>query len=121
MGGGSLDVAEDPGGGNDVVNAQSVPRVYEQKSRALLTAPFLGKLKDDDLQGLEPHARIYPTGFHQPKGEFKDTLLSSIDLVYCGGADKAKPYNKWRGTHFIATRRRWCFTRPSWRTTRRRS
>ena len=91
-------VVEDPGGGIDVVNAQPVPRLYEQKSRALLTVPFMGKLTDDDMQGLEPHARIYPTSFHQPKGEFKGTLLSCIGLLYCDDADKAKPYNKWRGT-----------------------
>ena len=40
---------EDPGGGNDVVTFQSVARLYEHKSRALLTVPFLGKLKDDDV------------------------------------------------------------------------
>ena len=93
-----MNFVEDPGGGNDVANAQSSPRLYEQRSRAIITVPFLGKMKDDDLLGLEPHARIYPTGFHQPKGEFKDKLLSCIDLVYCDGVDKAKPYNKWRGT-----------------------
>ena len=33
---------ENPGGGNDVANALSFPRLYEHKSRAILTVPFLG-------------------------------------------------------------------------------
>ena len=35
-----MSFVEDPGGGNDVVNAQSVPRLDEQKSRALITVSF---------------------------------------------------------------------------------
>ena len=89
--------AEDPGGDNDVANAKPFPRLYEHKSRALLRVPFLGKLKDGDLQGLEPHKRIYLTGFSQPKGEFKGTHLSCVGILYCDGADKTKPYNEWRG------------------------
>ena len=89
---------EDPGGGNDVVTCQSFARYYEQKSRAMLTVPYMGKMKDDELIGIEPHDRIYPKSFYQSKGEFKGTLLSCLDLVYCDGADKTKPYNKWRGT-----------------------
>ena len=64
----------------------------------MLTVPHMGKMKDDDLLGLEPHDRIYPASFYHPKGEFKGTLLCCIDLVYCDGADKTKPYNEWRGT-----------------------
>lgn len=71
----------------------SPQELYEHKPRSLLTVPFLGKLKDGDLQGLEPHECIHPTGFSQPKGEFKGTLLSCVDLVYCDNADKTKPYN----------------------------
>ena len=53
-----------PKGGNDVVNALPFPRFYEHKPRSLLMVLlFLGKLKEGDLQGLEPHERIYPTGF----------------------------------------------------------
>ena len=88
---------ENPGGGNAVVNSLSFPRFYEHRPRSILTLPFLGKLKDGDLQNLEPHARIYPTGFSQPPGEFKGTLLSCVDLVYCDAADKTKPYSEWRG------------------------
>ena len=88
---------ENPGGGNAVVNSLSFPRLYEELSRSLITIPFLGKLKDENLQNLEPHARIYPTGFSQPTNEFKGTLLSCLDLVYCDSADKTKPYNEWRG------------------------
>ena len=88
---------ENPGGGNAVVNSLSFPRFYEHCPRSLLTLPFLGKLKVDDLQNIEPRARIYPTVFNQPPGEFKGTLLSCVDLVYCDAADKTKPYSEWRG------------------------
>ena len=89
---------EDPGGGNEEVNFQSVARFYEQKTRAIMTVPHMGKMKDDELIGIEPHDRMFPTGFYQPKGDFKGTILSCIDLVYCDGADKATPYSEWRGT-----------------------
>ena len=89
---------EDPGGGNEEVNFQSVARYYEQKTRAIMTVPHMGKMKDDELIGIEPHDRMFPTGFYQPKGDFKGTILSCLDLVYCDGADKATPYSEWRGT-----------------------
>ena len=88
----------DPEGGDDVANFLSTLRFYEQKTRAIMTAPCMGKMKDDDLIGIEPHDRIYPTGFYQPKVDFKGTLLSCLGFVYCDDADKAKPYNEWRGT-----------------------
>ena len=37
-------IIEDPGGGNDLVNFQSVPRYYEQKTRAMITVPYMGKM-----------------------------------------------------------------------------
>ena len=89
---------EDPGGGNDEVNFQSVPRFYEQKNRALMTVAHMGMFKDDELIGIEPHDRMFPTGFYQPKSDFKGTIMSCVDLVYCDGADLATPYNEWRGT-----------------------
>ena len=89
---------EDPEGGNEEVNFQPIARFYEQKTRAIMTVPYMGKVKNDDLIGIEPHDRMSPIGFYQPKGEFKGTILSCIDLVYCDGADKATPYNEWRGT-----------------------
>ena len=92
---------EDPEGGNEEVNFQSVARFYEQKTRAIMTVPHMGKMKDDDLTGIEPHDRMFPTGFYQPMGDFKGMILSCIDLVYCDGADKATPYDEWRGTRFI--------------------
>ena len=95
---------EHPAGGNAVVNAQSVSRFYEHKSRSLITVPFLGKLKGDKLENVEHHDRIYPIEFGQPQGEFKVTLLSCVDLVYCDEADKTKPYSEWRGK-LVATRR----------------
>ena len=54
---------EDPAGGNEEVNFQSVPRYYEQKNRALMTVPHVSMFKDDDLIGIEPHDRMFPTGF----------------------------------------------------------
>ena len=39
---------EEPGGGNDVANCQSVARYYEQKTRAIMAVPYMGKMKDDD-------------------------------------------------------------------------
>ena len=63
----------------------------------LIIILFLGKLKDENLQNLEPHARIYPTGFSQPTNEFKGTLLSCLDLAYCDATDETKPYSEWRG------------------------
>ena len=82
---------EDPGGGNEEVNFQSVARYYEQKNRALMTVPHMGMFKDDELIGIEPHDRMFPTGFYQPKSDFNGTILSCIDLVYCDGADLATP------------------------------
>ena len=74
------------------------PRFYEELSSSLITIPFLGKLKDENLQNLSPLTRIYSTSFSQPTNEFKGTLLSCLDLVYyCDAADKTKPYNEWRG------------------------
>ena len=58
----------------------------------------MGKMKDGELIGIEPHDRIYLATCYQPKGEFKGTLLCCLDLVYCDGADKEKPHNEWRGT-----------------------
>ena len=49
------------------------------------------------MNNIEPHARIYPTGFSQPPGGFKGTLMSCVDLVYCDAADMTKQYNEWRG------------------------
>ena len=90
---------EDPGGGNDIVNFQSVARYYEQKNRAVMTVPHMGMMKDDELIGIEPHDRMFPAGFYQPKSDdFKGTILSCLDLVYCDGADFATPYSEWRGT-----------------------
>ena len=89
---------EDPGGGNEEVNFQSVPRYYEQKNRAIMTVPHMGMFKDDELIGIEPHDRMFPTGFYQPKSDFKGTIMSCVDLVYCDGADMATPYSEWRGT-----------------------
>ena len=83
---------EDPGGGNEEVNFQSVARFYEQKTRAIMTVPYMGKMKDDDLIGIEPHDRMFPTGFYQPKSDFKGTIMSCVDFVYCDGPDLATPY-----------------------------
>ena len=87
---------EDPGGGNGVVNAKSVPRFYEANSRAVITVLFLGKLCSK-MENVKPHDRMYPTGFCHPPGEFKGTLLSCVDLVYCDETDKTKPHNEFRG------------------------
>ena len=90
---------EDPQPPNDEVNFQSVARFYEQKNRALMTVVHMGMFKDDELIGIEPHDRMFPTGFYQPKSEFKGTILSCVDLVYCDGPDLTTPYNEWRGSH----------------------
>ena len=89
---------EDPQPPNDEVNFTSVGRFYEQKNRALMTVVHMGMFKDNELIGIEPHDRLYPTGFYQRKGEFKGTILSCVDLVYCDGPDLTTPYNEWRGS-----------------------
>ena len=88
----------DPKPPNDEVNFQSVGRFYEHHNRALMTVVHMGTYKDDALIGIEPHDRLYPTGFYQRKGEFKGTILSCVDLIYCDGPDLSTPYNEWRGS-----------------------
>jgi len=88
----------DPQPPNDEVNFQSVGRFYEHHNRALMTVVHMGTYKDDALIGIEPHDRLYPTGFYQRKGEFKGTILSCVDLIYCDGPDLSTPYNEWRGS-----------------------
>jgi hypothetical protein len=84
---------------NDEIDHTYVPRCYEQRNRALMTVVHLGKMKDDDLLDIvEPHDRLCITGFHSPKNEFKGTLLSCVDLVYCPSSHLATPYCEWRGT-----------------------
>ena len=96
---------EDPQPPNDEVNFQSVPRYYEQKNRALMTVVHMGMFKDNELIGIEPHDQMFPTGFYQPKSEFKGTIMSCVDLVYCDGPDLTTPYNEWRGSlHSTAAR-----------------
>ena len=41
---GVWNMIEDPGGGNDVATFQSAARFYEQKPRAMLTVPHMGKM-----------------------------------------------------------------------------
>ena len=58
---------EDPQPPNDEVNFQSVGRFYEQQNRALMTVVHMGMFKDNELIGIEPHDRMFPTGFYQRK------------------------------------------------------
>ena len=89
---------EDPQPPNDEVNFQSVPRYYEQRNRALMTVVHMGMFKDNELLGIEPHDQMFPTAFYQNKSEFKGTIMSCVDLVYCDGPDLTTPYNEWRGS-----------------------
>ena len=68
---------EHPQQPDDVVNSLSVPRFYEHRPRSVLTLPFLGKLKDGDLQNLEPHVRIYPTGFSRASSKARSCPASA--------------------------------------------
>ena len=64
----------------------------------MMTVAHMGMFMHDELKGTEPHARMFPTGFYQSRSDFKGTIMSCVDLVYCDGADLAAPYSEWRGT-----------------------
>jgi hypothetical protein len=58
---------------NDEIDHQCVARYYEQRNRGLMTVVHMGKMKDDDLTGIEPHDRM----FHRRRSAVRRTSCQS--------------------------------------------